>query len=100
MIQGKFRLIENDTILNIVNPIPEREKAKRYFLTLLALKLIEKKRRYDIDSMLEDTGLALFTGGDTLPRSSSLHSFDYEMKEAALKEMNSKDFWIWSSRWE
>jgi hypothetical protein len=39
-------LIENDNILNIVNPIPEREKAKRYFLTLLELKLIEKKRRF------------------------------------------------------
>jgi transposase len=37
-------LIENDNILNIVSPIPERAKAKRYFLTLLALKLIEKKR--------------------------------------------------------
>lgn len=80
-------LIENDNILSIVNPIPEREKTKRYFLTLLALKLIEKKRRYDIKFMLEDKGLALFTGGDTLPSSSSLHSFDYGMKEAALKEM-------------
>jgi hypothetical protein len=70
-----------------VNSIPEREKAKRYFLTLLALKLIEKKRRYDIKFMLEDKGLALFTRGDTFPSSSSLHSFDYGMKEAALKEM-------------
>jgi hypothetical protein len=41
-----------------VNPIPEREKANRYFLTLLALKLIEKKRRYDIKYLLEDGGLA------------------------------------------
>jgi hypothetical protein len=80
-------LIENDNILNIVNTIPEREKAERYFLTLLALKLIEKKRRYDIKFMLEDKGLALFTGGDTLPSSSSLHSFDYSMKKVALEEM-------------
>jgi hypothetical protein len=70
-----------------VNPIPEREKANRYFLTLLALKLIEKTRRYDIKYLLEDGGLARFTGGDTLPSSSSLHSFNYGMKEAALEEM-------------
>jgi hypothetical protein len=31
-------LIENDNLLDIVNPIPAREKAKRYFLSLLALK--------------------------------------------------------------
>jgi transposase len=80
-------LIENDNFLEIVNPIPERERAKRYFLTLLALKLIEKKRRYDIKFMLEDGGLALFSGSDTVPCSSSLHSFDYDLKEATLREM-------------
>jgi hypothetical protein len=57
------------------------------FGTILALKPIEKKRRYDINFMLEDEGLALFTGSDTVPCSSSLHSFDYGMKEATLREM-------------
>jgi|GEM_PF-1063205 len=80
-------LIENDNLLDIVSPIPERKKANRFFLTLLALKLIEKKRRYDINFMLEDEGLALFTGSDTVPCSSSLHSFDYDMKEATLRKM-------------
>lgn len=80
-------LIESNNILNIINPIPDYEKAKRYFLTILALKLIGKKRRYDINFMLEDEGLALFTGNDTVPCSSSLHSFDYDMKEATLREM-------------
>ena len=76
----------------MVNPIPEREKGAKYFLTILALKLIEKKRRYDINFMLEDDGLALFTGSDIVPCSSSLHSFDYGMKKATLREM--KTFYI------
>ena len=37
--------------------------------------------------MLEDEGLALFTGSDAVPCASSLHSFDYDMKEATLREM-------------
>ncbi|MGP8329583.1 MAG: transposase [Methanosarcinaceae archaeon] len=80
-------LIESNNLMNIINPIPESEKAKRYFLAILALKLIGKKRRSDIKFMLEDEGLALFTGGDTVPCSSSLHSFDYDMRDVALKEM-------------
>ena len=80
-------LIENDNLLDIVSPIPERENAKRFFLTILALKLIEKKRRYDINFMREDEGLALFTGSDTVPCASSLHSFDYGMKEETLRKM-------------
>ena len=71
----------------MVNPIPEREKGAKYFLTILALKLIEKKRRYDINFMLEDDGLTLFTGSDIVPCFSSLHSFDYGMKKATLREM-------------
>ena len=77
-------LIENEKILRIINPIHERERANKYFLTLLALKLIGKKRRYDINFMLEDAGLALFTGSSTVLCSTSLHSFDYDMKEATL----------------
>lgn len=46
-----------------------------------------KKRRYDINFMLEDAGLALFTGSSTVLCSTSLHSFDYDMKEATLREM-------------
>lgn len=80
-------LIENEKILKIINPIHDREKANKCFLTLLAFKLIGKKRRYDINFMLEDAGLSLFTGSSTVPCSSSLHSFDYDMKEAALREM-------------
>lgn len=80
-------LIENEKILKIINPIPEREKANKYFLTILTLKLIGKKRRYDINFMLEDAGLALFTGSSTVLCSTSLHSFDYDMKEATLREM-------------
>lgn len=37
--------------------------------------------------MLEDAGLALFTGSSTVLCSTSLHSFDYDMKEATLREM-------------
>jgi len=41
--------------------------------------------------MLEDEGLAFFTGSDTIPCSSSLHFFDYDMKEVTLRDMKKMD---------
>jgi hypothetical protein len=54
--------------------------------------LVPYEKKTGPKTRYKDEGLALFTGSDTVPCSSSLHSFDYGMKEATLRGM--KTFYI------
>lgn len=54
--------------------------ALNYFLSLLALKLIDKERISHVDDLCLDEGAGLFAGLNVLPKSSSLSSYSYSIE--------------------
>jgi len=60
--------------------------ALNYFLSFLALKLLDKERLSHVDDFSFDEGTGLFAGLNVLPKSAALSSYSYSV----TREMNLK----------
>jgi len=82
-------LIEELDILKIIRDAypSDAKRVEGYVLTLLGLKIIQKKRRSDIKHLSEEKMIALFSGRDKVLSCTSLETFDYDMRKKVLEDM-------------
>ncbi|PKM92231.1 MAG: hypothetical protein CVU81_01585 [Euryarchaeota archaeon HGW-Euryarchaeota-1] len=82
-------LIEELNILKIIRDsyLSNARLIESYVLTILGLKLIQKKRRSDIEYLSEEEMIALFSGRDKVLSCTALHRFDYDMRKDMMEKM-------------
>jgi len=80
--------------LELMNAVKEADlhgtrdiQPQNYFLSFMALKLINARRLVDTENYQYDKGMGLFTGLNKLPSSASLHTYSYNFSIDTSKKL-------------